>query len=374
MLSIFNPNLLHATVIPACVGGGNVEGNVEDGVEIDGGECGVLSTNIGTLSGNLEVKDGELTLDGDITTLSGNITVCGSCTLTINGNIGNITGSITNEGTLIITGSLTAAGKLEVKGGGQTTLDGGSFESTGDGVIIESGATVNLENGSSIATSSGTENNGTINSDNSGNSINGGVDSSGGGSVDSDLGDCSSDCGDAGLPVELVFFRGRIQNSGVTLTWMTATELNNRGFLVEKSNDGESFSSVTFVKGHGTTSQAVSYSFNDHSTLPLAYYRLKQVDFDGKYEYSPIVRIADYTTHHISFGPNPYAGGSFRVFSSSSDVAVTLVDLNGKEYLSHAKINHLEQMVKTLESGLYQLHFSNQEDIHHTMKLVVKKQ
>jgi len=57
--------LVFSTVIPACVGGGNVE----DGVEIDGGECGVLDDDIGTLSGSLEIKDVELTIDGDITTL-----------------------------------------------------------------------------------------------------------------------------------------------------------------------------------------------------------------------------------------------------------------------------------------------------------------
>ncbi len=373
IISILIPNYLFATVIPQCGGGGNVEDNVEDGVEIDGGECGELSANIGTLSGNVEVKDGQLTIDGDITTLSGNITICSSCTLTINGDIGNITGSITNEGTLLITGSLTAAGKLEVKGGGSTTLDGGSFESTGDGVVIESGATVNLENGSSITTSSGTENNGTINSDNSGNSINGGVDSSGGGTVDPDLGDCSSDCGDASLPVELVSFKGEVTNFTANLQWRTATELNNQGFEIQKSLDGESYEVIGFISGNGTSSQPHSYSFKDPSFNSFAYYRLRQIDFDGRFEYSPTIFMNEELKNQIRLGPNPYNGGQLNIYSSFPNTTVSVFDLNGKVYLLEADVLRLEQVVVNLENGLYHVQFTNPSRNQFKMKLVVNK-
>ncbi|MEQ9231920.1 MAG: hypothetical protein RIF46_14655, partial [Cyclobacteriaceae bacterium] len=192
---------LFCTVIPSCTSG-NVENNVEDGVDIDN-ECGILNASIGTISGNVEIKSGgNLTINGDITNITGSIVVCSTCTLTITGDIANLNGSITNDGVINLSGSIVAEGKLELKGSGTFNMDGGSFESTGDGVVIESGATLNMTNESTIIASTGVENEGNITSDNSGNQIVGEV--TGGGTVDPDLNCSGSGCDDSILPVELV--------------------------------------------------------------------------------------------------------------------------------------------------------------------------
>jgi hypothetical protein len=116
--------------------------------------------------------------------------------------------------------------------------------------------------------------------------------------------------GFAPLPVELTFFEANSVKNNSVLTWSTATELNNDHFQVERSADGRSFDAIGKVNGAGTSYETLHYAFTDEK--PLAgwnYYRLKQVDFDGQYAYSPVravqmeqsVAVAD----RLSFFPNP---------------------------------------------------------------------
>ncbi|MEM9849482.1 MAG: T9SS type A sorting domain-containing protein, partial [Bacteroidota bacterium] len=91
------------------------------------------------------------------------------------------------------------------------------------------------------------------------------------------------------LPVELVFFKAKAQKDQVLLQWQTASELDNQGFYIERSQDAKTWESLGFVKGAGTTTASQSYSFTDKA--PIAgdnYYRLKQIDFDSGFEYSAI--------------------------------------------------------------------------------------
>lgn len=181
------------TDIVGCISG-VVDTDAEDGILVSN-QCGQLLSDVGTVSGNIEVKNnGDLTIDDNIDVLTGNIDVDPGCILTINGDILAMNGVITNHGTLIIKGDITAEGKLEVKGSGNILLDGGSFTSTGDGVVIKNGASVEMQNGSTIDASTGVENSGTIISDGTGNVIIGGID--GNGTVDPKLGDCTGDCTD----------------------------------------------------------------------------------------------------------------------------------------------------------------------------------
>jgi hypothetical protein len=94
------------------------------------------------------------------------------------------------------------------------------------------------------------------------------------------------------VPVELTSFTADVANGNVSLKWTTATEINNRGFEIERSNDNNDFRVIGFVSGNGTTSEVQNYSFSDNG-LPLGkyYYRLKQVDFNGQYEYSDVVEV-----------------------------------------------------------------------------------
>ncbi len=97
---------------------------------------------------------------------------------------------------------------------------------------------------------------------------------------------------DAGLPVELTSFNAAIRNGLVDLKWETATEVNNYGFEVERKSADAEWNKIGFVEGHGSTNSPKFYSFSDKPQgNGKISYRLKQIDNDGKYEYSPVVEV-----------------------------------------------------------------------------------
>ncbi|GGM90796.1 hypothetical protein GCM10010967_24850 [Dyadobacter beijingensis] len=110
----------------------------------------------------------------------------------------------------------------------------------------------------------------------------------------------------AALPVTLVRFEGKHTTEGNVLQWTTSSETNNDYFAVEESVNGKNFVESGRVKGAGTMSSTNDYSFTDVDfSKGITYYRLKQVDFDGKYAYSRIIAIDAPTAGNIRFYPNP---------------------------------------------------------------------
>ena len=95
-----------------------------------------------------------------------------------------------------------------------------------------------------------------------------------------------------GVPVELVSFNASVGNNIVTLNWSTATELNNKGFEIERRTGENEFKQIGFVPGSGTTTEPRNYQFEDANLETGSYtYRLKQIDFDGSFEHSNEVTI-----------------------------------------------------------------------------------
>lgn len=129
------------------------------------------------------------------------------------------------------------------------------------------------------------------------------------------------------LPVELINFKASIHPEGrVKLHWSTATEKNNHGFEVERSNDNQNWEKLAFVPGNGNSLHQHDYVFQDEKPFAgVNYYRLKQLDFDGKHEFSPMV-VADLRTETLYFDvfPNPATGGalSFRTVSNKEGHAL----------------------------------------------------
>jgi hypothetical protein len=129
------------------------------------------------------------------------------------------------------------------------------------------------------------------------------------------------------LPVELINFKAVIQqNNQVALLWSTASEKDNLGYDVERSTDNRNWSQLGFVPGNGTTVQKSEYRFQDEKPLPgVNYYRLKQMDTDGKYQYTPMV-VADVraTASEFDVFPNPSANGevTFRAVSKTEGVGL----------------------------------------------------
>ena len=93
------------------------------------------------------------------------------------------------------------------------------------------------------------------------------------------------------VPVELTTFTATAQNNFAELNWTTETEINNLGFEVQRSTRNSEFVTVGFVEGNGTTTKEHHYNFKDKDVSGFLHYRLKQIDFDGSYEYSDIVEV-----------------------------------------------------------------------------------
>ncbi|MEQ9426524.1 MAG: T9SS type A sorting domain-containing protein [Cyclobacteriaceae bacterium] len=96
------------------------------------------------------------------------------------------------------------------------------------------------------------------------------------------------------LPVELIAFDGKLIANRILLNWITATEINNAGFEVERSLNGETFKKIGLVNGNGNQATKQFYQFNDLNLKENTdyYYRLRQFDYDGQYEYSHAIHVA----------------------------------------------------------------------------------
>jgi hypothetical protein len=98
------------------------------------------------------------------------------------------------------------------------------------------------------------------------------------------------------IPVELVSFTANVFENSVTLSWITATEVNNLGFEVQRKLENSDWKRIEFVEGHGTTTEIQNYQFIDNISDIQATslsYRLKQIDYYGSYEYSKVVEVSN---------------------------------------------------------------------------------
>jgi hypothetical protein len=110
------------------------------------------------------------------------------------------------------------------------------------------------------------------------------------------------------LPVTFSKFIVKTHQDGKLLHWRTETELNNKVFEIERSNDMQNYNVIATVDGQGNSSIPIDYEYLDKNPLKgQNYYRIKQVDFDGKYSYS-VIRRADHIIEGVqihSVFPNP---------------------------------------------------------------------
>jgi len=115
--------------------------------------------------------------------------------------------------------------------------------------------------------------------------------------------DCSTT-----LPVELIAFRAECGSGEATITWATATELNNDHFTIERSPDGITFQDIGTVEGAGNSSTTTAYAFADAEPFAdITYYRLRQTDIDGTTEHSDVIAIhcMGNASHELLVYPNP---------------------------------------------------------------------
>ncbi len=156
------------------------------------------------------------------------------------------------------------------------------------------------------------------------------------------------------VPVELTYFKGQAIKAGNQLLWQTASERNTHGFFIQRSNDGVKWQDVTFESGKGNSAMINNYSWLDQAPpIGLNYYRLKQVDRDGGFNYSPIILISDNKTHVLSLYPNPSSHVLYYQYDDLSQIKlIQLYDATGKRLVETKNINGQLSLLN-LPAGLY---------------------
>ncbi|MEJ2196013.1 MAG: T9SS type A sorting domain-containing protein, partial [Ignavibacteriaceae bacterium] len=158
------------------------------------------------------------------------------------------------------------------------------------------------------------------------------------------------------LPVELMSFTALANSKEVLLNWSTATELNNLGFEIQRNTSGKEFFTVGFVNGHGTTSEQQNYRYTDKNlNSGKYYYRLKQIDYDGSYEYSDVIEVEwrVFDTYLLDQNyPNPFNPATIIGFGvrENSNIKITVLNSIGEEVGTLLNENK--------EPGFYQVEFS----------------
>jgi hypothetical protein len=144
------------------------------------------------------------------------------------------------------------------------------------------------------------------------------------------------------IPVEVASFTANADNNSVILSWVTATELNNSGFEIERSlksgEEGASWEEIGFVQGNGNSTELHAYTYTDKDIVKPGHYsyRLKQIDFDGKYTYSSVAEIDvnKPTRYYLSQNyPNPFNPTTTIEFSTPerSHISLKVYDVLGNE-------------------------------------------
>jgi hypothetical protein len=163
------------------------------------------------------------------------------------------------------------------------------------------------------------------------------------------------------LPVKLVSFEASVSNGKVNLDWQTASEFNNDYFMLQRSTNGLSWEDFKRIKGAGNSDEYISYNAVDE--LPYngtSYYRLKQVDFDGKYEYSIVERVN--LVYQNTVFPNPTVGNVIltrHLDDSNLDLdpiqvySAEGISVNDKVITKIISATQLEIDLSSLPAGIY---------------------
>lgn len=187
------------------------------------------------------------------------------------------------------------------------------------------------------------------------------------------------------LPVRMIFFQAdAVNNSYIRLSWATAIEVNNRGFEVERSVDGQTWAKVGFVEGHNNSTTQNTYSYDDKDVVAgvIYFYRLKQVDNDGAFEYTDIVSAklkADATFGVKEFVPNPTMNKTNLIITAVKDqeISVTFYNLVGQKVMEsnmavNKGYNQFEFDLEKLAAGTYTAVVSAANEVY-TKKIVLTK-
>lgn len=184
-------------------------------------------------------------------------------------------------------------------------------------------------------------------------------------------------------PVELTSFTAAANNNTVTLNWSTATELNNKGFEIQKKSATSDFMTVGFVNGNGSSTEVHSYSFSETNIAGTYTYRLRQVDFNGNSEFSDAVEVVVSNPDQYSLNqnyPNPFNPSTKIDFTlaQSGMVKLAVYNLLGQQVqtlvneVRGAGSHSVSFNASNLTSGIY-FYKLETPDFSKTMKMILNK-
>jgi hypothetical protein len=163
------------------------------------------------------------------------------------------------------------------------------------------------------------------------------------------------------LPVKFLDLNASINDKKTLISWSTSSEINNNGFEIERSIDGYNFETIGFVKGMGNSNKINNYSF-EYASTESAFYRLKQIDFDGAYEYSNIVSTKN-GINEFEILPNPFKD-EITISNTDKIKSIEIIDLTGKVVFSSHPVNNKESINTTnLKSGVYYIKVYSNESV-----------
>ena len=166
------------------------------------------------------------------------------------------------------------------------------------------------------------------------------------------------------LSVNLLSFNGKNSGYGNNLMWATSSETNNSHFIIERSVDAAKFEPIGQIKSHGNSKELLKYSYLDKNIEnKLYYYRLRDVDMNGKKGFSKIISINNNNENNFGFWPNPSNSILNIKLKENGLVLYKIFDLTGKlifENKENAKDNQIQISIANLPKGLYHLQIIQQ--------------
>ena len=169
------------------------------------------------------------------------------------------------------------------------------------------------------------------------------------------------------LPIKIVIFKAVLNpDQSVFLFWQTAQEINNSHYLIERAGNDGNFESIGNLSGAGNSTAITEYSFQDLKPLARAnYYRLRQVDFDGQFSYSPIVSVMVGEAGGVRLYPSPVQD-LLHVQTDAAPEETTqwqISDQTGRLLQSGSFSSNIELNVAGLPAGTYTLRLINGQQV-----------
>jgi hypothetical protein len=164
------------------------------------------------------------------------------------------------------------------------------------------------------------------------------------------------------LSAELTNFTASKNGQSNLLKWTTASEKNNKGFHIERSNDATNWKTIGYQKGAGESNDKLTYNFVDEGPLSISYYRLRQEDFDGRETVSKVISVEQKGKLNVLLTPNPTKDVlNINIQNDVKNVDVAVYDMVGRSVLTSTFNGGQSALnVSNLTNGMYMIHIQSE--------------